>query len=114
MHSLFLSRVLRRIFGPKREEMAGSWRKLHNENLRNFYALPNIIRVNKSRRMRSVGHVVRMGAVRNDYKMLVGKPEGKRPLVRPRRRWEGNISMGLREIGRKRFDWMHLAQNRDQ
>jgi hypothetical protein len=83
------NRVLRRIFGPKRDEVTGDRRKLHNEQFHNLYSSPNIIRMIKSRRMRSVGHVARMGEKRNAYRILVGKPEGKRPLGRPRHRWGG-------------------------
>jgi hypothetical protein len=96
---VFENRVLRRIFGPKRDEVTGEWRKLHNEELNNLYSSPDIIRQVKSRRMRWVGHVARMGEERKVYKVLVGKPEGKRPLGRPRRRWEDEIRMDLREIG---------------
>jgi hypothetical protein len=90
--------VLRRIFGPKRDEMVGE-RKLHNEELRNLYCSLGIIRIIKSRRMRWAGHVARMGEKRNAYRILVGKPEGKRPLGRPRNRWKDNNKMDLREIG---------------
>jgi hypothetical protein len=85
--------VLRRIFGPKRDEVTGEWRKLHNEELRDLYSSPSIIRIVKSRRMRWAGHVARMGEKRNAYRLLVEKPEGKRPLGRPRRRWVYNIRM---------------------
>jgi hypothetical protein len=95
---IFENTVLRRIFGPKREE-DGSWRKLHNDELHNLYSSPNIVRVIKSRRMRWAGHVARMGEGRGVYIILVARPEGKRPLGRPRRRWEDNIKMDLREIG---------------
>jgi hypothetical protein len=88
--------VLRRLFGPKRDEVIGEWRKLHNEELNNLYSLPNIVRVVKSRRMRWAGHVARMGEDRGVHRVLVGKPEGKRPLGRPRRRWEDNIKI---EVG---------------
>jgi hypothetical protein len=88
---------LRRIFGPKREE-DGSWRKLHNEELHSLYSLPNIVRLIKSRRMRGVGHVARMGERRGVYRILVGRPESKRPLGRRRRRWMDTIKMDLREI----------------
>jgi hypothetical protein len=91
--------VLRRTFGPKREE-DGSWRKLHNDELHSLYSSPNIVRVIKSRRVRWAGHVARMGEGRGVYRVLVGRPEGKRPLGRPRRRWEDNIKMDLRGIGR--------------
>jgi hypothetical protein len=83
---VFENRVLRRIFGPKRDGVTGGWRKLHNEELHNLYSSPSIIRIIKSRRMRTVGHVERMGEERYVYGLLVGKPEGKRPLRRPRRR----------------------------
>jgi hypothetical protein len=106
--------VLRRIFGPKRDEVTGEWRKLHNEALHNLYSSPNIIRMIKSRRMRWVGHVVRMGEKRNAYTILVGKPEGRRPLGRPRRRWVDNIKIDLREMGWDIVDWVDLAQDRDQ
>jgi hypothetical protein len=96
---VFNNRVLRRIFGPKRCELTGEWRKLHSEELHNLYSSPDIIRQVKSRRMRWAGHVVRMGEERKVYKVLVGKPEGKRPLGRPGRRWEDGIRMDLREIG---------------
>ena len=110
---VFENRVLR-IFGPKRDEVTGEWRKLHNEELNNLYSSPNIVRVIKSRRMRWVGHVVHMGEGRGVYRVLVGKPEGKRPLGRPRRRWEDNIGMDLREVGCGYVDWMELAQDRDK
>jgi hypothetical protein len=96
---IFENRVLKRIFGPNRDEMTGEWRKLHNEELHISYSSPNIIRQIKSRRMRWAGHVARMGEERNVYKVLTGKPEGKRPLGRPRRRWENGIRMDLRKIG---------------
>jgi hypothetical protein len=92
---VFENRVLKRILGPKRDEVTGEWRKLHNEELNNLYSLFNIVRVVKSRRMRWAGHVARMGEDRVVYRVLVGKPEGKRPLGRPRRRWENNIKMDL-------------------
>jgi hypothetical protein len=87
---MFENRVLRRIFGPKRDEVTGGWRKLHNE-LHNLHSSSNIIRMIKSRRMRWAGHVARMGKKRNAYMILVGKPEGMRSLGRPRRRWVDNI-----------------------
>jgi hypothetical protein len=95
---VFENRVLRRIFGPKRDEMTGGWRKLHNEELLGLYSSPSIIRVSKARRMRWAGHVTRMGEVRGAYNILVGKPEG-RSLGRSRRRWEDIIKVDLREIG---------------
>jgi hypothetical protein len=91
--------VLRRIFGPKREDVTGGWRKLHNEELHNFYSSPSVIIMIKSRRMRWAGHVARMVEKRNVCRILVGKPEGKRPLERHRRRWEDNIKTDLRETG---------------
>jgi hypothetical protein len=111
---VFENRVLNKVFGPKRDEVTGEWRKLHNEELNDLYSLPNIVRVVKSRRMRWAGHVARMGEERGVNRVLVGKPEGKRPLVRPRRRWEDNIKMDLQEVGGGRGDWMELAQDRDR
>jgi hypothetical protein len=108
------NRVLRRIFGPKRDEVVGKWRKLHSEKLHNLYSSPDIIRQIKSRRMRWAGHVARMGEERIVYKVLVGKPEGKRPLGRPRHRWEDGIRMDLREIGLGGVDWIRLSQDRDR
>jgi hypothetical protein len=96
---VFENMVLRRIFGSKRDEVTGEWRKLQNEELIDLYSSPNIIRVIKSRRMMWVGHVARMGEGRGVYRFLVGKPEGRRPLGRPRRRWEDNIKMDLQEVG---------------
>ena len=92
---VFENRVLRRIFGPKRDEVTWEWRKLHYEELRDLYSLLNIVRVVKSRRMRWAGHVARMGEGRGVHWVLVGKPEGKRPLGRPRRRWKDKIKMDL-------------------
>jgi hypothetical protein len=108
------NRVLRRIFGPKKEEVTGEKRKLHIDELNNLYSSPNIVRVIKSRRMRWAGHVARMGEERGVYRVLMGKPEGRRPLGRPRRRWEDNIRMNLREVGCGCVDWMELAQDRDR
>ena len=101
---VFENRVLRRI----------EWRKLHNETLNDLYSLPNIVWVIKSRRMRWAGHVARMEEGRGVHRVLVGKPEGKIPLGRPRRRWEDNIKMDLQEVGRCCGDWMELAQDRDR
>ena len=105
--------MLRRVFGPKRDEVTGEWRKLHNEELNNLYFLPNILRVVKSRRMSWTGHVARVGEGKGVHVVLVGKPEGTRPLRRPRRRWEDNIKMDLQEVGGV-GDWMELAQDRDR
>ena len=110
---VFENRVLRRIFGPKRDGVTGEWRKLHNEELNDLYSSPNIVRVIKSRRLRWAEHVARMEEGRVVHKVLVGKPEGKRPLGRPRRRWEDNIKMDLEEVGRGCGDWMELAQDRE-
>jgi hypothetical protein len=96
---VFENRVLRRIFGPKRDEVIGGWRKLHNEELHNLYCSPNMIRMIKSGRIRWTGNVARMGAKMNAYRILVGTLEGKRPLGRHRHRWEDNIKMELRGIG---------------
>jgi hypothetical protein len=95
---VFENRVLRRIFGPKRDEVTEAWRKLQNEELHGLYCSPSIVRVIKGRRMRWAGHVARMGEVRGADNILVGRPEGTRPLGRPRRRWEDNIKMDLREM----------------
>jgi hypothetical protein len=111
---VFENRVLRRIFGPKRDEVTGGWRKLHNEELHGVYSSPSIVRVIKARRMRCVGHRARMGEVRGAYYILVGRPEGRRPLRRPRRRREDNIKMDLREIGFGDVDWIYWAQDRDR
>jgi hypothetical protein len=105
--------MLRGIFGPKRDEATGEWRKLHNGELHNLYSSPDIIRQIKSRRMRWAGHVARIGEGRNVYRVLMGKPEGKRPLERPRRRWEAGIKTDLRENGWGGVEWIHLAQDRD-
>jgi hypothetical protein len=111
---VFENRVLTRIFGPKRDEVTGGWRKLHNEELHGLYSSPSIVRVIKARRMRWAGHVARMGEVRGAYNILVGRSEGRRPLGRPRCRWEDNIKMDLRDIGFGDVDWIHLAQDIDR
>jgi len=108
---VFENRVLRRIFGPKRDEVTGS--ELHNEELKYLYYLPNIVQVIKSRRMRWAGHVALMGQGRSVYRVLVGKPEGKRPLGRPRHGWEDNIKVELQEVGCGGMDLIKLAQDRD-
>jgi hypothetical protein len=109
---VFENRVVRRLFGPKRDEVTGEWRKLHNEKLRNLYSTPDIIRQIKSRRMRWAVHVASMGEDREVYKVMVGKPEGKRSLGRPRRRWEDVIRIDLREIGWRvwiRSNWLRVG-----
>jgi hypothetical protein len=110
---VFENRVLRRIFGPKRDEVTGEWRKLHNE-LRDLYSSPSMIRTIKSRKMRWAGHVARMEEKRNAYRLLLGKPEGKIPLGRPRRRWVDNIRMDLEEVGWSGVDWIGVAQDRNR
>ncbi|KAJ4431820.1 hypothetical protein ANN_20425 [Periplaneta americana] len=111
---VFENKVLRKIFGAKRDEVTGEWRKLHNTELHALYSSPDIIMNIKFRRLRWAGHVARMGESRNAYRVLVGSPEGKRPLGRPRRRWEDNIKMDLREVGYDHRDWINLAQDRDR
>jgi hypothetical protein len=112
---VFENRVLRRIFVLKRYEVTGEWRKLHNEKLRDLYFSPSIIRIIKSKRMRWVGHVAQMGKKKNAYRLLVGKPDGKRPLGRPRRhRWVDNILMDLGAVGWGDVDWIGLAQDRNR
>jgi hypothetical protein len=111
---VFENRVLRRIYGLKRDEAIGEWRKLHNKELHDLYSSPSIIRIAKSQRMRWAGHVARMGEKRTAYRLLVGKPEGKRPLGRPRRRWVDNIMMDLGEVGLSDVDWIGLAKDRNR
>ena len=111
---VFENMALRRIFGHRRDEVTGKWRRLHNGELNDLYCSPNIVRVIKSRRMRWDGHVARMGAERGVYRVLVGKPERKRPLGRPKRRWVDNIRMDLQEVGCGYMEWIGLAQDRDR
>jgi hypothetical protein len=110
---VFGNRVLRRIFGPKRE-VDGLWRKLHNNELHSLYSSLNIVRVIKASRLRWAVHVACMGEERGVYRVLVGKPEGKRPLGRPRHRWEDNIKLDLRDVGMNGANWIQLAQDRVQ
>ena len=109
---MFENILLRRIFGPEREEVTGEWRKLHNEELNDMYCSPNIIRVIKARRIRWAGHVARMGERSGVRRVLVGRPESKRPLGRPRRRWNNNIKMDLQEVGCGGMDWIDLTQDK--
>jgi hypothetical protein len=111
---VFENRVLRRILGLKGGEVTGGWRGLHNEELHNLYSLPSVNRMLKSRRMRWAGHVAHMGEKRNAYRILVGKPEGKRSLGKPRHRWVDDIKMDLRDRKWGGMDWIGLAQDRDQ
>ena len=111
---VFENMVLRRIFGPRRDEVTGEWRRMHNEELNDLYSSPNIVWVVKSRRMRWAGHVARMGEKWGAYRVLVGKPEEKRPLGRPRHRWVDNIRMDLQEVRCGCVDWTGLAQDRDR
>ena len=111
---VFENMVLRRIFGSRNEEVTGEWRRLHNEELNDIYVSPNIVRMIKSRRMRLTGHVARMSEERGVYRVLVGKPEEKRPLGRPRCRWVDNIRLDLQEVGCGDMDWIGLAEDRDR
>ena len=108
------NRVLRRIFGPKRDGVTGELRKLHNEELDDLYSFPNIVRVIKSRRIKWAGHVARVGEKKGVYSVLVGKPKERRPLWRPSIRWDDNIKMDLQEVGCDGMDWIDLAQDRDR
>jgi hypothetical protein len=110
---VFENRALRRIFGPKRDEITGGWRKLRNEGLNDLYSSPNIVQVIKLGRTRWEGYVARMREERGVNRVLVGNREGKRPLGKPRRRWEDNIMMDLHEVGCGGMDWIGLAQDRD-
>jgi hypothetical protein len=112
--SVFENRVFKRIFLSKRDEVRGGWRKLHNEELHDLYSSPSIIRMIKARRMRWAEHVARMGEKRNAYRLLVGKPEGRRPLGGPRRRCVDNIRTDLVEVEWGDVDWIGLAQDRDR
>jgi hypothetical protein len=109
---LFENRILRRIFGPKRDEN-GEWRRLNNEEFHSLYSSPNIARVIKSRRLRFTGHVARMEEGRSVFKSLTGTPAGKRPLGRPRRRWEENIRMDLKEMDINSRNWVDSVQDRN-
>ena len=109
---MFENSILRRIFGPKRDEN-GEWKRLHNEELHSLYRSHNIVRVIKSRRLRWEGHVARMEENRSAFKILTGKPTGKRPLGRPRRRWEDYIRKYLREIYINTWNWVDSTQDRD-
>ena len=111
---VFENMVLRRIFGHRRDEVTGEWRRLHNEELKDLYPSHNIVRVIKSKRMRWAGHVVRMGEERGVYRVLVGKPEGRSQLGRHRCRWVDNIRMDLQEVDCGYMDWIGLAQDRDR
>jgi len=111
---VFENMMLRRIFGPRRDEVTGEWRRLHKEELNDLCSSPNIVRVIKSRRMSWAGHVARMGEERGVYRVLVGKPEGRRLLERLRRRWVDNIIKDLQEVGCGYMDWIGLAQDRDR
>jgi hypothetical protein len=111
---VFENRVLRRICGPKGDEVTGEWRKLHNKELRDLYSSPSIITIIKSRKMRWAGNVARMREKRNVYMLLVEKPKGKRQLGRPRRRWMDNIRLDLGEVGWGGVDWIGLAQDRNR
>jgi hypothetical protein len=108
---VFENRVLRKIFGPKKDEVTGEWRKLHNEELRDLYSSPSIIRIIK---LRMGGACSTNGEKKNAYRLLVGKPEGKRPLGRPRRRWVDNIKMNLGEVGWSDVDWIGLTKDRNR
>jgi len=101
-------------FGPRRDEVTGKWRRMHNEELNDVYSSPNTVRVITSRRMRWAGHVARIGEESGLYRVLVGKPEGRRPLGRPRHRWVDNIRTDLQEVGCGYMNWIGLAQDIDR
>ena len=110
---MFENMVLGRIFGPRRDELTEEWRRLHNEELNDLYSSPSIVRVIKSRIMRWAGQVARMGEERGMYRVLVGKPEGRSPLGRPKRRWVDNIRMDIQDVGCGYMDWIGLTQDRE-
>jgi hypothetical protein len=111
---VFENRVLRGIFWPKRDGVTEEWRRIHNEELYDLFSSPNIILVIKSRRMKWAGHVARMGEGRGAYRILVGRPEGRRPLGRTRHKWEDNIKSDLQEMGWDGVEWIDMAQDRDR
>jgi hypothetical protein len=111
---VFENKVLRRTFGPKRDDVMGEWRKLHNEELRDLYSSPSIIRIMKSKMMRWAGHVARMGEKRNAYRLLVEGQRERYRLGRPRRRWVDNIRMDIGEVGWSDVDWIGLAKDRNR
>jgi hypothetical protein len=111
---VFENRVLRRIFGPKMDEVTGEWRRLHNEELYKLYSSPNIFQMINARRMRWAGHVARMGDRRGAYRIFVGRPEGKRLLGRPRHSWEESVEIDLQEVGWGGMDWIYMFQDRDK
>jgi hypothetical protein len=110
---VFENRALKSIFASKRDEVTGGWRKLYNEELNNLYSSPSIIRIIKSKMVRWAGHVARMGKKCTVYRILVGKPEGNRPVVRPRYKWVDNIKIELSEIGWGGMEWIDVAEDRD-
>ena len=111
---MFENMVLRRIFGPGRYEVTGEWRRMHKEELNDLYSSPNIVLVIKSRRLRWAAHVALMGEEKGVYRVLLGKPGGRRTLGRPRRRWVDNIRMDLQEVSCVYMDWIGLAHDRDR
>ena len=111
---VFENRVLIKIFGPRRDEVTGEWRRLHNEELNDLYSSPNIVRVLKSRRMRWAGHVARMGEEKGVYRVLVGETGGKETTGETTRRWVDNIRMDLQDVRCGYMEWIGLAQDRDR